>query len=141
MRPRLRFGHRRRQPTTAARYPQSHGRHASNASTVTAAMMTGTDTDANRRDRSWDARLVGKANLHELAMLPTGTNPWFGTPDHVPLCETADRPLILAAMPVNRGLPTNDHAVALRPRSLACSHASVLARCRRRVLDVVFLSS
>ena len=26
------------------------------------------------------ARLVGKANLHELAMLPLGTNPWFGTP-------------------------------------------------------------
>jgi amidase len=26
------------------------------------------------------ARLVGKANLHELAMLPIGTNPWFGTP-------------------------------------------------------------
>src|SRR5437899_2187253 len=26
------------------------------------------------------ARIVGKANLHELAMLPFGTNPWFGTP-------------------------------------------------------------
>jgi len=26
------------------------------------------------------ARLIGKANLHELAMLPVGTNPWFGTP-------------------------------------------------------------
>jgi amidase len=30
--------------------------------------------------RAADARLVGKANLHELAMLPIGTNPWFGTP-------------------------------------------------------------
>jgi len=30
--------------------------------------------------RSAEARLVGKANLHELAMLPFGTNPWFGTP-------------------------------------------------------------
>jgi amidase len=30
--------------------------------------------------READARLVGKANLHELAMLPIGTNPWFGTP-------------------------------------------------------------
>jgi amidase len=30
--------------------------------------------------RAADARLVGKANLHELAMLPMGTNPWFGTP-------------------------------------------------------------
>src|SRR5205823_13448521 len=30
--------------------------------------------------RSAGARLVGKANLHELAMLPIGTNPWFGTP-------------------------------------------------------------
>lgn len=30
--------------------------------------------------RAVDARIVGKANLHELAMLPIGTNPWFGTP-------------------------------------------------------------
>jgi amidase len=30
--------------------------------------------------RAADARVVGKANLHELAMLPIGTNPWFGSP-------------------------------------------------------------
>ncbi len=30
--------------------------------------------------RSQKARIVGKTNLHELAMLPFGTNPWFGTP-------------------------------------------------------------
>jgi amidase len=30
--------------------------------------------------RAADARLVGKANLHELAMTCLGTNPWFGTP-------------------------------------------------------------
>lgn len=30
--------------------------------------------------RAAGARIVGKANLHELAMLPTGINPWFGTP-------------------------------------------------------------
>ena len=30
--------------------------------------------------RAADARIIGKANLHELAMLPIGTNPWFGTP-------------------------------------------------------------
>jgi amidase len=30
--------------------------------------------------RAAKARIVGKANLHELAMLPLGTNPWFGTP-------------------------------------------------------------
>jgi amidase len=30
--------------------------------------------------RAADARIVGKTNLHELAMLPLGTNPWFGTP-------------------------------------------------------------
>jgi amidase len=30
--------------------------------------------------RSAGARIVGKTNLHELAMLPLGTNPWFGTP-------------------------------------------------------------
>jgi amidase len=30
--------------------------------------------------RAAGARLVGKTNLHELAMLPLGTHPWFGTP-------------------------------------------------------------
>ena len=30
--------------------------------------------------RAAGARFVGKTNLHELAMLPIGTNPWFGTP-------------------------------------------------------------
>jgi amidase len=30
--------------------------------------------------RAAGARIVGKTNLHELAMLPLGTNPWFGTP-------------------------------------------------------------
>src|SRR5207248_10083097 len=30
--------------------------------------------------RSAGARRVGKASLHELAMLPIGTNPWFGAP-------------------------------------------------------------
>jgi len=30
--------------------------------------------------RAAGARLVGKANMHELAMLPLGTNPWFGSP-------------------------------------------------------------
>jgi len=30
--------------------------------------------------RAAGARLIGKTNLHELAVLPLGTNPWFGTP-------------------------------------------------------------
>ncbi len=30
--------------------------------------------------RAAGARLVGKTNLHELAMVPIGTNPWFGNP-------------------------------------------------------------
>jgi len=30
--------------------------------------------------RAANGRIVGKTNLHELAMLPIGTNPWFGTP-------------------------------------------------------------
>src|SRR5215472_3784773 len=30
--------------------------------------------------RAAGALIVGKTNLHELAMLPIGTNPWFGTP-------------------------------------------------------------
>src|SRR5207302_7974731 len=32
--------------------------------------------------RAADARIVGKTNLHELAVLPIGTNPWFGTPQN-----------------------------------------------------------
>jgi amidase len=30
--------------------------------------------------RAANARIVGKVNLHELAVLPLGINPWFGTP-------------------------------------------------------------
>lgn len=30
--------------------------------------------------RAAGARIVGKANLHELAAMPIGTNPWFGSP-------------------------------------------------------------
>jgi amidase len=30
--------------------------------------------------RAAGARIVGKTNLHELAMLPIGANGWFGTP-------------------------------------------------------------
>jgi amidase len=30
--------------------------------------------------RAAGARIVGKTNVHELAMLPLGTNQWFGTP-------------------------------------------------------------
>jgi amidase len=30
--------------------------------------------------RAAGIRIVGKTNLHELAVLPIGTNPWFGTP-------------------------------------------------------------
>src|SRR4029077_17034290 len=30
--------------------------------------------------RSAGARLVGETDMHELALLPIGTNPWFGSP-------------------------------------------------------------
>src|SRR5438105_11604650 len=32
--------------------------------------------------RAADARIVGKANLHELAFGATGVNVWFGTPEN-----------------------------------------------------------
>jgi amidase len=38
------------------------------------------DAECMRGLRAADARIVGKVNLHELAMLPFGTNPWFGSP-------------------------------------------------------------
>ena len=34
--------------------------------------------------RAAGARIVGKANLHELACGATGVNPWFGTPINPP---------------------------------------------------------
>jgi amidase len=39
-----------------------------------------TDAPCLAGARAGGARIVGKSNLHELAMLPIGTNPWFGTP-------------------------------------------------------------
>lgn len=39
-----------------------------------------TDAPCLAGARAAGARIVGKANLHELAVLPIGTNPWFGTP-------------------------------------------------------------
>lgn len=47
------------------------------ARTASAALA---DAPCLRGARAAGARIVGKANLHELAMLPLGTNPWFGTP-------------------------------------------------------------
>src|SRR5437899_4229857 len=44
------------------------------------AKPAGADAPCLRGARAAGARIVGKANLHELAMLPFGTNPWFGTP-------------------------------------------------------------
>ncbi|MBJ7595415.1 MAG: amidase [Candidatus Dormibacteraeota bacterium] len=38
------------------------------------------DAACLRGTREASARIVGKTNLHELAVLPFGTNPWFGTP-------------------------------------------------------------
>ena len=38
------------------------------------------DAGCLRGARAAGARIVGKANLHELALLPLGTNPWFGSP-------------------------------------------------------------
>jgi amidase len=32
--------------------------------------------------RAAGARLIGKTNMHELAVLPIGVNPWFGTPEN-----------------------------------------------------------
>lgn len=39
-----------------------------------------TDAPCLAGARAAGSRIVGKANLHELAVLPIGTNPWFGTP-------------------------------------------------------------
>ena len=38
------------------------------------------DAACLRGARAAGARIVGKTNLHELAILPLGVNPWFGTP-------------------------------------------------------------
>jgi amidase len=56
-------------PTTAGSRAVEQG---AVAATADAACLAGA--------RAAGARIVGKTNLHELAMLPLGTNPWFGTP-------------------------------------------------------------
>jgi amidase len=56
-------------PTTAGSRAVERSAHAAVA-----------DASCLRGAREADARIVGKTNLHELAMLPLGTNPWFGTP-------------------------------------------------------------
>src|SRR5437016_2656449 len=54
------------------------------------ARPAGADAPCMAGARAADARIVGKANLHELAFGATGVNPWFGTaanpldPDRVP---------------------------------------------------------
>jgi amidase len=45
-----------------------------------AAKAAGHDAACLAGARAAGARIVGKTNLHELAMLPLGTNQWFGTP-------------------------------------------------------------
>ena len=40
------------------------------------------DAACLRGSREAGARIVGKTNLHELALLPFGVNPWFGTPEN-----------------------------------------------------------
>lgn len=40
------------------------------------------DAACLRGCRAAGARIVGKSNLHELAVLPFGTNPWYGTPEN-----------------------------------------------------------
>jgi amidase len=37
------------------------------------------DAECLAAARAAGARIVGKTNLHELAAMPIGTNPWFGT--------------------------------------------------------------
>ena len=44
-----------------------------------AARPAGADAPCMAGARAADARIVGKANLHELAFGATGVNPWFGT--------------------------------------------------------------
>ena len=40
------------------------------------------DAACLRGAREAGARIVGKTNLHELALFPFGVNPWFGTPEN-----------------------------------------------------------
>ncbi len=48
-----------------------------------AAVPAGEDASCLRGARQAGARIVGRTNLHELALGVTGINPWFGTPENV----------------------------------------------------------
>jgi amidase len=80
--------------------------------------------------RAADARIVGKVNLHELAMLPIGTNPWFGSPinpldaDRIPGGSSSGSAVAVAADEADVALGS-DTGGSVRIPSACCGTAGL----------------
>ncbi|MBV9292854.1 MAG: amidase [Frankiales bacterium] len=80
--------------------------------------------------RAAGARIVGKVNLHELAMLPIGTNPWFGSPvnpldaDRIPGGSSSGSAVAVAADEADAALGS-DTGGSVRIPSACCGTAGL----------------
>ncbi|HKN39741.1 MAG TPA: amidase [Acidimicrobiia bacterium] len=93
--------------------------------------------------RAAGARLVGKTNLHELAMLPIGTNPWFGTPvnpldpDLIPGGSSSGSAVAVAAGEADVAIGS-DTGGSVRVPSACCGTAGLKTTHGRVSLDGVW---
>lgn len=93
--------------------------------------------------RAAGARIVGKANLHELAMLPIGTNPWFGTPtnpldaDLIPGGSSSGSAVAVAAGDADVALGS-DTGGSIRVPSACCGTVGLKTTYGRVPLDGVW---
>jgi amidase len=93
--------------------------------------------------RAAGARVVGKANLHELAMLPLGTNPWFGTPvnpldpDLIPGGSSSGSAVAVATDEADVALGS-DTGGSVRVPSACCGTAGLKTTHGRVPLDGVY---
>jgi amidase len=93
--------------------------------------------------RAAGARIVGKTNLHELAMLPIGTNPWFGAPvnpidaDLIPGGSSSGSAVAVATGQADVALGS-DTGGSIRVPSACCGTAGLKTTHGRISLDGVY---
>jgi len=98
---------------------------------------------ARRRQAEGGLRLVGKANLHELAFGATGINPWYGTPTNpldprlVPGGSSSGSAAVVGAGLADVALGT-DTGGSVRIPSACCGTAGLKTTHGRIPLDGVF---
>jgi amidase len=101
------------------------------------------DAACVERVRQAGARLVGKANLHELAFGGTGINPWYGTPrnpldpDRIPGGSSSGSAVAVATGEADVGIGT-DTAGSVRTPSACCGTVGLKTTWGRIPLDGVW---